>query len=532
MPDGVKLTFYLDLFSLFKNQLFSVRLHPQRDGIQRIGSILQAIRETSAAPLFAKIGDDKNQKIVLFTALDWLYRIYEAEKEKNGYIDFDDQKLLAYELLLGSDDVKRAVQAGLDVVIVDEFQDLNELDFQLILLVSEKAKLIVVGDDDQSIYGFRLTSPKYIIDFDKLSHRYVRPLALSRNYRCPRNIVAHASKLIEHNTYRIKKTPIPTRDDLCDIKIHNALTPSAEAAAIGRYIERARDDGHALSEIAVLYRMNAQSLPLQLELLTRGIPYYCRKEDNIVEQDRLPRVISMLRYAAAVKDGRQPMLDHFLDTVRGYFRYPIADSHLLAEVAAAHGPPYERCLRASRLASTKIGKSNVSGALAELAKVRSPIEAITTIARVFPGTAGLVGSLEEAVAGDVPLGELSDVAVRFRKIDSFADFLDKAIDAAQSVSMSTPEGNAVRLLTYFRSKGTQFDTVILPSINAGIIPHARAPIEDERRLFYVAVTRTKKNLWLSYVKRACNKKVGPSQFLQELGLPDSCWTQPKKQSKA
>jgi DNA helicase-2/ATP-dependent DNA helicase PcrA len=490
------------------------------------------LRETSAAPLYAKVGDDRTQLILLLTALSSLYRTYEAEKERSGYIDFDDQKLLAYELLFNKPEVRQALQRSLDAIIVDEFQDLNELDFQLILLIAERARLVVVGDDDQAIYGFRGTSPKYIIDFQQLSHRYVRPLALSRNYRCPRNIVVHAGHLIQNNQYRIKKTPIAVRSDNCDIKVHNALTPSAEAKAIGKYIEKARDQGHALSEIAVLYRMNAQSLPLQLELLTRGIPYFCRKEDNIIEQDRLPRVISMLRYVAAARSGASPTLEQFLDTVRGYFRYMTpGEAQALSDAASSHGPPYEPCLRTGRLLGMKFGKSNVSASIAELVAASTPLEAITVIARAFPGTSGLVGRLEEAVAGDVPLGELSDVAVRFRKIDSFADYLEDAVKAAQTVSRLNPEGDSVRLLTYFRSKGTQFDTVILPSINTGIIPHARAPIEDERRLFYVAVTRTKKNLWLSYVKRACNKKVGPSQFLQELQLPDECWTQPTRGSK-
>jgi DNA helicase-2/ATP-dependent DNA helicase PcrA len=86
--------------------------------------------------------------------------------------------------------------------------------------------------------------------------------------------------------------------------------------------------------------------------------------------------------------------------------------------------------------------------------------------------------------------------------------------------------NAVRLLTYFRSKGAQFDTVVIPSLNQGIIPHGKAPIEDERRLFYVAVTRTKRNLWLSYVKRVCNNAVDVSCFLKELGLPGKSWIGP------
>jgi DNA helicase-2/ATP-dependent DNA helicase PcrA len=533
LPDGIKSTFYLDLISLFKNQLFSVRLiRTPEEGVRKLWTILSPLRATSAAPLFAKVGDDRGRALLLLASLDWLYRSYEGKKEAEGFIDFDDQKLLAYELLLENESIRATVQGTLDTLVVDEFQDLNELDFKLILLASSKANLIVVGDDDQAIYGFRGTSPRYIIEFESLSGRQLESLPLSFNYRCPANIVAHSANLIRHNTYRVEKHPKAARQENCDIQVYNAVTPSAEAAAIGRYIEKVRDSGHSLREVAILYRMNAQSLPLQLDLLTRGIPYYCRKEDNLIEQEHLPRVISMLRYAAAVQRQREPALEDFLGAVRGYFKYMNPeDDRLIRKAASDVGPPFTDAFSSSILAQSKIAKSGVSGAIHELLTSNSPLEAITTISRRFPGIRGLVGTLEDAVSGEVPLGELGDVAVRFRKLDSFADFLEKALIRARSTETPDMESDSVRLLTYFRSKGTQFDTVILPTINAGIIPHARAQIEDERRLFYVAVTRTKKNLWLSYVKRSCNQKVEASPFLRELALPATVWADPGKRAQ-
>jgi DNA helicase-2/ATP-dependent DNA helicase PcrA len=101
--------------------------------------------------------------------------------------------------------------------------------------------------------------------------------------------------------------------------------------------------------------------------------------------------------------------------------------------------------------------------------------------------------------------------------------LERAIRRAQQYHSKDVDSDSVRLLTYFRSKGMQFDTVILPSLNFGVIPHGRAPVEDERRLFYVAVTRTKKNLWLSYVKRIGGREVAVSPFVPELGLPAGSW---------
>lgn len=533
LPEGVKHSFYLDLFSVFKNHLFSVRLVSKpEDGVKAAWNILQPLRATSAAPLFGAVGNDANRLLLLLASLDWLYRSYEREKEAKGYIDFDDQKLLAYELVLGNDAIRNSIQDSIEVLIVDEFQDLNELDFRFILLISGKARLLVVGDDDQAIYGFRGTSPQYIIDFASLSGRELESLPLSFNYRCPANVVTHATNLIRHNTYRIEKNPRAVRRDQCEIQITNALTASAEAAAIGQYIEKLIDVGHPLREIAILYRMNAQSLPLQLELLTRGISYYCRPEDNIIEQDHLPRVIAMLRYAAAIHRQTDPDIEDFLGTVRGYFKFMRPEElESIRRAALAVGPPYGDTFSAHALSGSKVANSGVASAIHALISSKSPLDAITTISTRFPGIRGLIGSLEEAVGGEVPLGELGDVAVRFRKLDTFAEFLDKALKRARSVGAPDMDSEAVRLLTYFRSKGTQFDTVILPTVNAGVIPHFLAPIEDERRLFYVALTRTKKNLWLSYVRKSCNQKVEPSSFLNELALPPNAWKEPNKQTR-
>jgi DNA helicase-2/ATP-dependent DNA helicase PcrA len=527
MPEGVKRTFFLDIFSYLKNQLYSPRDPSGAEAIKRLSEKLKPIATTSAAPLFAKTGDDKQLLLVLLAALDWLFRRYEQEKERSGYIDFDDQKLLAFEMLRDNEGVRGVVQRLNQHVIVDEFQDLNELDFRLIMLVAQKASLIVVGDDDQAIYGFRGTSPGYIIELPKLAVREVATYTLDRNYRCPVNIVQHATKLIRHNTYRIDKHPVAVREDRSDIRVYNALTPSAEAASIGEFIQRIvnTQNGKAkLNEIAILYRMNAQSLPVQLELLTRGIPYYCRKEDNILGQDYLPRVISILRVASAFGNNREPSVHDFSEAVRGYFQ------HLRSDELGRVQDLLHRSRRVSidildhsSLGLTKIAKSNVAPTLRELALKQEPVDALVFIAKRFRGIRGMVGSLEDAVNNELPLGELGDVALRFSTIEEFTDFLDEAIRRSRAVWKQEYDSNSVRLLTYFRSKGLQFDTVVLPSVNYGVIPHARAPVEDERRLFYVAVTRTRMNLWLSYVKRICNKAVDVSPFLKELDLPAGSW---------
>lgn len=527
LPEGIKRRYYLDVFSYLKNQVYSPRSAAGKDSYKRLASALAPIWNTSAAPLLARAAGDEQQLLFLLGSIDWLFRRYDGSKEQNGFIDFDDQKLLSYELFEAQPGILEAVQRAYDYVVVDEFQDLNELDFRLIVRVAGRAHLMVVGDDDQSIYGFRGTSPGYIIRLQELSGRPTTTVRLRKNYRCPRNIVRHATALIRHNSYRLEKDPIAQQASDCDIRIYSAQTPAAEASLIGDFINRLMDgrSGARLSDFAILYRMNAQSLPIQLELIQRGIPYYCRKDDNLLGQEYLPTLISILRYVSTCQQGLPPQIEDFCMTVRGYFRYLKAeDLGRLREAARRTGPPFYDCLIDPRLVGEKIGASNALKAVRELLGVVRPLEVLAVIGKRFKGVRGLVGSLEEAVEDSVPLGELGDVALRFESTGDFAAFLADAIAKAQATAVDDYQSESVKLLTYFRAKGLQFAHVILPSANDGVIPHRRAPLEDERRLFYVAVTRTQQNLLISYVKRVCNQAVEVSRFVKELDLPATCWS--------
>src|SRR5436309_12101457 len=130
---------------------------------------------------------------------------YEKLLQREQKIDFDDQKLRALKCLEASPKVLSLIQRQFDEIIVDEFQDINELDFALVVLIAQNARLVITGDDDQAIYGFRGCTPRYIIELEKHLGRDVQSFELKRNYRCPRNIVDHATRLIRHNKWRIEK---------------------------------------------------------------------------------------------------------------------------------------------------------------------------------------------------------------------------------------------------------------------------------------------------------------------------------------
>jgi DNA helicase-2/ATP-dependent DNA helicase PcrA len=148
----------------------------------------------------------------------------------------------------------------------------------------------------------------------------------------------------------------------------------------------------------------------------------------------------------------------------------------------------------------------------------SLFKTLDILAKNFKGLRGMIGSLEDAVDGGVPLGEVYELAASFRgRVDAFVETVDSALRQAKTANTGQEE-DGVALATYFKAKGLQWQTVVLTSCNQGLIPHKRSPIEDERKVFYVALTRASSNLIVSYLKTSCKVKVAPSCFLAEAGL--------------
>jgi DNA helicase II / ATP-dependent DNA helicase PcrA len=157
-----------------------------------------------------------------------------------------------------------------------------------------------------------------------------------------------------------------------------------------------------------------------------------------------------------------------------------------------------------------------------LVKDATPLELVQRITADFKHLGGVVGSLEDAINGNLPLGEFVDIASRFRgDVRQFHEMLTGLLGKVEGGLYHAEEGDAVNVLTYFRAKGRQWNTVIIPGANQRVIPLGDSCVEDERRLFYVAVTRATSNLIVSYVRHAVRSKVEPSQFIEEMGLEEA-----------
>jgi DNA helicase-2/ATP-dependent DNA helicase PcrA len=513
IPETLRYRFFAEFFSFLKNSLFD----PRDLATQAFADFMLKDR---TAEVFFHPGSSNEHKKLVISAVYWLYRHYELLLQREHRLDFDDQKLRALRCLEAAPSTLALVQRRYDEVVVDEFQDINQLDFALISAIAKQARLIVTGDDDQAIYGFRGCSPSYIIDLEKHLGRPVQSLELRRNYRCPKNVVEHATRLIRNNTWRIEKRPVAVRSDDASIKVLESTTATAEAKVIATVVERITRKNADLKygDFAVLYRTNAQSLPIQLQFILRDIPYNVREQDNILHNEALEKLLGVLRAKLALEQDSPVRGADAVLTLKAYFRYFDQRATARLEEFFGSSKSFRDAIKSDRFYALlpKARESRLPGAMDDVVKAPSLFKTLDVLAKSFKGLRGMVGSLEDVIDGDVPLGEVYELAASFRgRIDTFVETIDGALKRAKQAHAGH-EHNGVVLATFFKAKGLQWHTVVITSCNQGIIPHRRAPIEDERKL----LTRASSNLFVSYLKTSCKTKVARSCFLKEAGFDE------------
>jgi DNA helicase-2/ATP-dependent DNA helicase PcrA len=530
LPRELARRVYLDLVSALKtnlvqpDDLFSKEANTGR---QRFLDMCEANRllDPWLEVLRGRLFEEAERRLVV-NGLANLYRQYCRLMRNHNRIDFDDQKLLPYLAFAADERLARAATSQFCCVIVDEFQDINRLDFELIRLIARDKQLIVVGDDDQAIYAFRSCSPDYILRFPEHIGRQVETHVLRVNYRSPRNVVKMSNQLIRGNTCRIEKDQRAYSDRDVDVKVWHCLNSGSEAQVFARTIKRLHADlaagGFRYSDVAILFRMNSQSLPLQMALILEEIPYHCRKEDNVIVSDTMEKLLGLIGLHLRLQgDPSHRCLADTRLLCNCYFRCPRDQDVQQLQRSAEQTGRYDLAARAAARESGPGGKftQNFVRAVDALFVEATPARLVQAIASKFKNLGGLVGTLEDAINNALPLGELVDIASRFKgDTRQFHEMISGLLARVQGGLFHEEEGDAVNLLTYFRAKGRQWHTVMIPGVNQKVIPHVRARVEDERRLFYVAVTRATHNLTLSYVRQAVRSPVEPSQFLAEMGV--------------
>lgn len=448
-----------------------------------------------------------------------LYRAYEGYKERHEKLDFDDMLTQCYQLLREDAAVREYWQRKYKFILVDEFQDVNQAQFACLQILAEKHQnLFVVGDDDQSIYAFRGARPDFLLHFPTL-YPAAKKVTLNTNYRSTERIVNLAERVIGNNEVRFVKNMKGIGEAGDKVTFFLAEDAAKEAAHIAEKIGRLLDEGVPLTEIAVIYRTNLQGGAFARELYKRGIPYDLRDNSgNVYEHWAAKDLLAYLLLAE--NEESDSALRRILNKPKRYI-----GKDLLAEAEAM---PYT-LLRSFFVCPSLKGwqEENLENLRIDLNQIRkrTPYDALKYIRKVI----GYDEYLEEFAAyrrtSAQVLQEIADEIMETAKdcadVRSFREQLERL--SLQMKEQSRKKGqkrNGVALMTMHGAKGLEFRAVFLPSLVEGIVPHEKGmdTVAEERRLFYVAMTRASEKLCLSAILQRYEKERKPSRFLAEMGL--------------
>ena len=445
-----------------------------------------------------------------------LYRTYEETKKKYRKIDFEDMLIQCRDLFMKRPDILKKWQEKFQYILVDEFQDVNQAQYDVVrMLAAPQDNLFVVGDDDQSVYGFRGAKPGIMMEFMK-DYPKARQILLDVNYRSSGYIVKGALRVIENNKIRFEKKIEAFRKPDETVHVQEVKDPVQEAEYVLERIREYREKGVSYTEMAILYRTNVDARAMS-ELMTEyQIPFVMKEHlNNIYEHFIALDMISYLRLSQGEYDRK-----YFLQIANRPNRYLTRESMKTGNVS------YESLRRYYRDKDWMVDRIDQLEWDMKMICDKTPYAAIQYIRKRMGydeflkeyaayrkiSSEDLFAVLEEIWQNSKGYGTIKEW---FEHIESYGKMLKE-----QNKKNGEKEG--VNLMTMHAAKGLEFDTVFVIEANEGSCPYKKATadeeIEEERRLFYVAMTRAKRKLVISYVKEKNGKDLLPSRFVSELLL--------------
>ena len=444
-----------------------------------------------------------------------IYSDYESELEARGKLDFEDMLSLTYELLSERSDILKAVQNRYRYILVDEFQDINFLQYNIIkLMAGEKQNITVVGDDDQSIYRFRGARPEIMLGFER-DFRNVKKVFLDINFRSSTQIVNASTKLISFNSKRFPKNFKAKNGDGAPVSLIEFKNPFLEVNSIIKDIKDYIKSGQDINNIAVLYRTNLSPRLLIERLMRNNIPFTIRDAiPNLFDHWVAKDIISYIKLAINIGD-KSDLLRISNKPNRYISRDSLSSSRANIETLFDY---YD-------------DKSYMIKRIVELREHLRTIKNLkpATALRYIRNVVGYDEYIEEycdmnGVESDdcySILGDLENSAAEYNNFNNWFVHMDEYKDELiEARKKSNENDKGVRLMTFHSSKGLEFDIVYIIDVNDGSVPYKKAKgvdeIEEERRMFYVAMTRARKKLFICYCVENFGKSIGKSDFVIEL----------------
>ena len=441
------------------------------------------------------------------------YELYERELMRCNAMDFDDLLVRAVNVLELFPEVRERYQQAFEHVLVDEYQDTNHAQYRwLTLLAGERRNLAVVGDDAQSVYGFRGADIRNILDFeDDFPDAHV--VKLEQNYRSTQTILSAANAVIAHNRNQVRKELWTEVGEGDPVTIRALADEHAEARAVLSAIEQLVDEGVSRSEVAVFYRTNAQSRVLEDALVRADVPYQVIGGTKFYDRAEIKDAIAYLALLANPSD--QISFTRVANSPRrGIGQTSL--SRVIAHAATLGEPVWDVAAEPARVpmlgpaAIKAIGR--FMDTMVELRELAARREAVGDLLEAVLHRSGYLDALEaertfEAQGRIENLEELVGVA---REFDSTAEertleaFLGQ-IALISDADTRTDDRGLVTLMTLHNAKGLEYPIVFIIGCEEGVFPHSRSldegSLEEERRLCYVGITRAMRALTLTYARR-------------------------------
>jgi DNA helicase-2/ATP-dependent DNA helicase PcrA len=465
-----------------------------------------------------------------------LYSLYQHKLFQNNALDFDDMIMKTVELLSTQKDILDYYQHKFKYILVDEYQDTNHAQYVLISLIASKHKnLCVVGDDDQSIYGWRGADIRNILEFEK-EYPDAKVIKLEQNYRSTKVILKAANNVIRHNSDRKQKTLWTENADGDKITVYEALNEHDEAKFIASEILKGVDEGRNYNEYAVLYRTNAQSRVIEEMFMNYRIPYRIVGSLKFYDRKEVKDILSYLRLIQNPSDDvslrriiNVPKRSIGDTTVEKLSKHALSNGMSMLD-AALDSDNVEGLSKRTALSVNRFGQF--------IMKYANSYDSFTIpnlIESILDDT-GYITQLE--ASGEVEdetrienIQELVSAAAEFEKTSedkSLGVFLE-GVALISDIDTVEDDEHAVIIMTLHSAKGLEFPVVFMAGMEQGVFPHIQSmeneeDLEEERRLCYVGITRAKEKLYMSYAfertlfgRTQCN---GVSEFLGE--IPEDC----------
>ncbi len=441
-----------------------------------------------------------------------IYQKFVRKMEAEHLLDYDDLMVWTWQLFKERKDILNGWRSRWQYILVDEFQDINRLQYEVIkMLAAPKNNLFIVGDDDQSIYRFRGARPEIMLNFPK-EYPGCAQILLDKNFRCPGNVMDYAAKVIQRNTVRFQKEIKKVKEDGAAVEMLLFANPQQESLGIIKRIQDYIQNGYHYREIAVLYRNNTDAGTLSQKLLEYNIPFAMKDAlPNLFEHWIAGHIRAYLRCAAGSRT-RQDFLQ-IINRPKRYIGRECLDTPTvdLERLRCYYDDKYWVVQRIDKLESD-----------------------LRAISRMDPYTA--VNYIRHGIGYETYLEEYADY--RNIRYEDLLEVLDKLAESAKNYQTHRQwmeymdeytemlktqaksvrkEEDAIALMTMHSAKGLEFKLVFLIDVNDGIIPYKKAlmqsDVEEERRMFYVGMTRASERLHICSLKEKYGKSLKPSPFL-------------------